>query len=325
MNYFKLQIYVLVLLMALGSCSGAYITANDHNSIGSGTKNGKTIYVANNGTDRNTGLTPETPKRNIANAIRSANPNDIIKVSPGTYRENFVIDKNITIIGNNQKNTIQDGNQTNICIIIKPEVEVQIINLTIKNGKDPGNKYFGGGIQNHGTLTLINTTITNNTSDYGGGICSYGPMTIKKTTITNNKVDVSGGGISTDHTLVMEDSTITNNTATTMSGGGIDSISPLTLRRVIISNNSAGKNGGGILCANTLIIEDSIITGNVAAILGGGIQSVDLTYVYGCVITNNRANDGGGINIRGTAYIDDPTQIANNTPNNLAGNPFIPA
>ncbi|MTK63356.1 MAG: hypothetical protein F8N15_02195 [Methanobacterium sp.] len=325
MNYFKLQIYVLVLLMALGSCSGAYITANDHNSIGSGTNNGKTIYVANNGTDRNNGLTPETPKRNIANAIRSANPNDTIKVSPGTYRENIVIDKNITIIGNNQNNTILDGNQADICIIIQPELKVHITNLTIKNGKDPGNGYYGGGIQNYGNLTITNTTITNNTSDYGGGIRSYGPITLKKATITNNHVGAAGGGISIRNTLVVEDSTITNNTA--WWGGGIDTdIKPVILRRVNIKNNSAGADGGGISSVSeSLTIEDSTITGNSAEKNGGGIYMVRLMYIYGSEITNNRANDGGGIYIRGDAYIDDLTKIANNTLNNLGGRPFIPA
>lgn len=60
---------------------------------------------------------------------------------------------------------------------------------------------------------------------------------------------------------------------------------------------------------------------------GGGIIG-GLLYVYGTSITNNRAADGGGIaNMGGHIYVDDISMnlLTGNTPNNLGGQPIIPA
>ena len=125
----------------------------------------KTIYVANNGTDRNDGLTPEKPKRNIEIALDAANPGDTIRLAPGTYKKNIQINKNLTLTGDNQNNTIIDGQQQNCCIHINAEgVTVTIANLTITGGKNKVYNYrnFGGGLRNDGILKLENSTIIDN-------------------------------------------------------------------------------------------------------------------------------------------------------------------
>ena len=111
MKNFKIPVF-LVVLMILGSFPGIYAintTPQEDMSIGevnTGADGAKTIYVTKNGTDRNDGLTPETPKRNIENALDAANPGDTIKVGPGTYQTNLQINKNITLIGEAQNSTI---------------------------------------------------------------------------------------------------------------------------------------------------------------------------------------------------------------------------
>ncbi|MBZ2164463.1 hypothetical protein [Methanobacterium spitsbergense] len=331
MKYFKLEIF-LVVLMIMGSFSGIYaINQVQHDNNGTNisennnvTDGARTIYVAKNGTDRNDGLTPETPKRNIENALIAANSGDTIRVGLGTYHTNLQINKNITLIG--AQNTVIDGQNLSNCITISTGVTITIANFNIQNGKN-NRLCYGGGIHNEGTLNLENSTITNNTSHYGGGIDNGGTMTLTRVTTINNSVSWDGGGICNNGLLTIKDSRITSNIATD-DGGSISNTGTMTLTRVTILNNSANTNGGGISNNGLLTIEDSIITNNTAN-SGGGIYNTNLLYVYGSTIIGNRANNGGGIfnsNItRSTAYIDDLTVITYNIPNNYAGKPFIPA
>ena len=362
-KYFKLHI-LLAALIVMGSFSGIYaINTAQHDNMNIGennndTDNTRTIYVAKNGTDRNDGLTPETPKRNIEIALEVANPDDNIRVGPGIYNTNLRINKNITLIGDNQNNTLIDGQTGNSCIYILG-VRVTIVNLTLKNEKglwDDSLEVNGGGIYNEGILTIENSTITNSTSRLGGGIYNKGTVTIRGVTITNNIAKYNGGGICNyEHCTLIENSTINNNTSTELNGGGIGNVhGTVTIRGVTITNNIAKYDGGGIcnyehctienskinnnhadqydgggICNNgELNVEDSTIINNTAPI-GAGIYNDNLLYVYGSTIINNMARDGGGIynyaaNISRT-YIDDLTIITNNRPNDYAGNPFIPA
>lgn len=146
MNYFKLSTFLIV-LMVMGSFSGIYAVnamKNNNQSVSidkinnTSTNGTKTIYVSKNGTDRNDGLTPGKPKRNIVKALNAVNPGDTIKVASGIYQDNLLIDKNITLIGNTQNNTILDG-QGNKCIYINPGITVTITNFTIKNGTGTNN------------------------------------------------------------------------------------------------------------------------------------------------------------------------------------------
>ena len=331
-KYLQIPI-LLVVLMIMGSFPGIYainmvqhdrMNIDENNNV---TDGARTLYVAKNGTDRNDGLTSETPKRNIENALVSANPGDIIRVGPGTYQINLQITKNITLIGDTQ-NTVIDGRRMSNCITITG-ANVIIENFIIKNGTN-NQPCSGGGIHNEGTLTLENSTITNCTSDYGGGIENYGIMTLKRVTIENNIATSRSGGIDNQiGLLTVEDSTIKNNTAQLYGGGGIGASGTVTLNRVTVEKNRANDVGGGIASGGLLTVEDSTIINNTARISGGGIFNGNLMYVYGSTISNNRANDGGGIYNNNhawcRAYIDDFAVITGNTPNNFAGNPFIPA
>jgi predicted outer membrane repeat protein len=283
----------------------------------------KTIYVANNGTDRNDGLTPTKPKRNIQQAVDATKPGDTISLAPGTYKDTpITINKNITLIGGTQSNTIIDGQQVTSCIRIQPGITATITNLTIKNGKSDSS---GGGISNDGILTLKTSTITDNGANHGGAIYNNGTMTITGVTIKNNSAHTSGGGIYSLGTLTIENSTITNNTAREIRGGGIYNDGVMTIMVGTIKNNSAAQNGGGIDNNGILTIEDSTITKNIAGNSGGGIFNTNLLYVYGSNITYNTAKSGGGIYNQNKAYVDAITIITRNKLNNIQGKPLIPA
>ncbi|MCX7785249.1 MAG: T9SS type A sorting domain-containing protein [candidate division WOR-3 bacterium] len=92
-----------------------------------------------------------------------------------------------------------------------------ITNNTISNNyADYG---YGGGIYNYysGTATITNNTITNNSAAGGGGICNYyGTATITNNTITNNYADFDGGGIYNSGTATITNNTIIDSTASTI-------------------------------------------------------------------------------------------------------------
>jgi predicted outer membrane repeat protein len=331
MNYFKISIFLIV-LMVMGTFSGIYAvkTVQDNNQIvtnyktnNTNTNGTKTIYVSKNGTDRNDGLTPVNPKRNIIHALDAVNNGDTIKVAPGTYLGNLQIDKNITLIGTTQNNTIIDG-QGSKCIYIPPGVTVTITNFNLKNGTGT-NSGFGGAILNDGILTLKNSSITDSRSECGGGIYNCGTMTILGSTIKNNIAKDYGGGISSSGTLTIEKSTITNNSVRKICGGGIHNDGLMTIIGVNIINNNATYAGGGINNDGILTVEDSTITANKAGNSGGGISNSNLLNVYGSNITYNLAKGGGGISNHNKAYVDAFTKITRNTFNNIQGKPIIPA
>lgn len=95
--------------------------------------------------------------------------------------------------------TVSGGNLSRV-FTVNTGVTVSLVNLTIANGSAANS---GGGIANHGTLTVTNCTITGNTaapaSGWGGGIyVSSGVATVVNSTISGNSAPTSsgfGGGI----------------------------------------------------------------------------------------------------------------------------------
>ncbi|MBO7725475.1 MAG: hypothetical protein J6S40_03315 [Thermoguttaceae bacterium] len=165
--------------------------------------------------------------------------------------------------------------------------------LTITNSTISGNtaSYEGGGIYNEGMLTVVGSTISGNSSGYsrygGGGIINLsGTVSVIDSTISENTSEGEGGGIyNYEGVMTITNSTVSGNNSNTSGsgagGGGIFNIhATLTIIGSTISgnnSNSYGGRGGGINNWNnfytgsesTVTIIDSIITGNTAAGSGG--------------------------------------------------------
>ena len=187
----------------------------------------------------------------------------------------------------------------------------------------------GGGVFNRGTLTLSNSTISQNTSGCGGGGVhnTDGTLTVSDTTITNNTATnaaYGGGGIyNRGGDVTVERSTISGNT-NTGGGGGISSGSfsgstgspSLTIADSTITGNTAGRDGGGLSnITGPLTVSDSTISDNTAARGGGGIYNIGATMALSSstVTANETGTDGGGVhNDRGDARVSD-TEIGANT------------
>jgi hypothetical protein len=84
----------------------------------------------------------------------------------------------------------------------------------------------GGGIWNNGTLTVTNSTVSENTADSGGGILTGGTLTVTNSTVSGNTAaDVGGGIFNSGGTLTVTNTLIDGdcNEAIASSGYNIES------------------------------------------------------------------------------------------------------
>ena len=143
------------------------------------------------------------------------------------------------------------GGDYNIFTVSSGSV-VSISGMTITNGSYRGD---GGGILNNGgTLTITDSTISGNTGNRGGGVANQrGTLTITGSTISGNTAPDAGGGVYSSTASDFEsskttitNSTISGNTATTFVGGGIYNFGGLTaIRFSTITSNTARRDGDG--------------------------------------------------------------------------------
>ncbi len=167
----------------------------------------------------------------IASAVSAASTNDIIKVAPGTYKEDVVIGKLVSLIGANRETTIIDAaglpNGIYIDGIDNPKLGGVIVSgFTIENAN-----FEGILITNAVSVTIWNNEVTNNDKslDYAAAQCPGLPP------FETNEHDDCGEGI---HLMGVYGSTV--------------------------SRNVVGGNAGGIeLSDDTGETDDNLITGNV--------------------------------------------------------------
>ncbi len=223
------------------------------------------------------------------------------------------------------------GNNSTRVFFILPGTNVTLSGIGISNGRATftgGGGASGGGLQNRGNLSIVDSTISgNSTEDVGGGIYNDtgATLTIAGTTISTNTVTNRGGGIFNfrDGVVTITDSVIRNNTA--FAGGGVYSFDgPVDLNRVTVIENTA-INGAGIFNDGLMNIESSTIAGNAATIStsggnGGGIYNFEVLNVSRSSITGNTAQfDGGGIYTPSASATITNTTIATNTARNRGG------
>jgi hypothetical protein len=139
---------------------------------------------------------------------------------------------------------------------------------------------IGGGISNHGTLTITDSTITGNQVYLtGGGIQNGGTLTITNSTVSgygaNGQPWGDGGGIS--GTVTLTNSTVSGNGAS-LSGGGIEGSGVIT-NSTISGNGNGGISRGGMEITNTILNDNS----------GPNIDGTGTSLGY-----NVSSDDGGG-------------------------------
>jgi hypothetical protein len=168
---------------------------------------------------------------------------------------------------------------------------LKLKNLTIADGfaSDHTN---GGGIANDGTLTVTNSTVSDNIASLGngGGISSNGTLTVTKSTFSNNG-GLDGGGILSGGTLTITNSTFSDNVA--HFGGAIES-GPLT----VITNSTFSGNGafagGAIDSGGTLTVTSSTFSDNDVANFGSAsFKNTILAGGQNCFLFGQPITDAG--------------------------------
>jgi len=147
---------------------------------------------------------------------------------------------------------------------------------------------IGGGILNDGVVTIKNSTISNNKTDFSaGGIYSLGTstLTVLNSTIANNSTGSQGGGMWVAKGSVVN-STIVGNTGGLGAGifkqpafPGNDQL--LAITNSTISGNNIHNNGSGVSITNSIVNNSSCTSSSV--IDGGNNLDSGNT----CNFTNN--------------------------------------
>jgi hypothetical protein len=103
----------------------------------------------------------------------------------------------------------------------------------------------------------------------GGGIDNFGTLTVSNSTLTGNS-GIDGGGIANElgATLNLVASTVANNTAT--SGGGVYNAGNLSMTNSTVADNTASIQGGGVLTTGTLQ-PSGLVTGGVLTVVNSTI------------------------------------------------------
>ena len=130
----------------------------------------------------------------------------------------------------------------------------------------------------YGSMTITDSIISDNSRS---GILNYGSLTVLNSTVSGNSTDegYAGGGISSGTfkapaSVIVVNSTISGNSASGGGGGIANSYWGVTIINSTISGNSAGDTGGAIAnYGGGVQIANSTLNGNSAP-SGGGINNV---------------------------------------------------
>jgi hypothetical protein len=158
------------------------------------------LYVSPNGSDINSGLTPENPLLTITTALDTITASILqprsIHLAEGMYSPSStgeifpLIGKSfVTLSGSNKQTTILDAEGTGRVLEITGCEGVTVDSLTIRNGKAA----MGGGIfVDLSELVLSSVVVVNDTAYLGGGDTR---VTLSDVTLTGNFAGNEGGGI----------------------------------------------------------------------------------------------------------------------------------
>ncbi|HSH04472.1 MAG TPA: choice-of-anchor Q domain-containing protein, partial [Anaerolineae bacterium] len=245
-----------------------------------------------------------------------------------------LINSTIIIDGNNAIFSRSSGAPSFRFMQIITGGNLTINNLTLTGGRAGESPEVGGAIRNWGTLTINDSTLSNNTSDAGGAIYNQnGTTTIANTLFLNNTSlgnfvsPVYGGGALHNNagTLAITSNTIISANTSARDGSGIYSVDGiLTINQADIYYNTGAGNGGGLLSLRNLTtITATTIAHNTATWGAGLYNESDFLSLTRSTIAYNQTldtTDGGGLYLRNSdAYISNSTFSQNRALNDGGG------
>ena len=256
------------------------------------------------------------------------------------------ITDSVSLLGAGPESTIIDGNGGLLGErVFQITSTVLISGVTIEHGRET--QYFGGGLNNSGQLTLINTVIFSNTdvspNGWGGGIFNSGALTISHSAIRDNatgKSNAYGGGIYNQGPLLITNSTISGNvtypkyiTSGVGYGGGLFTtfyLYTVTVVNSTFSGNRAAAGGGIFAAGSPLFLLNSTLSGNNSSGDGGGLYvSGGAASLFNVTVAGNQANSdnfgggqGGGVAQAGSGTLTFLNSIIASNAKLITGHPF---
>jgi len=233
----------------------------------------------------------------IQEGVDLARDGDTVLIAPGTYVENVLVQKNITLAGAGGGETILDAgrNQSPLRVINANNVIVRDLTLAYAGGDA-----FGGIHCIESTMTIDNCKIHSGEATFGGGIfLDQCVALITGCEITGNAAEEAGGGLyAWASQVVVRNSIIKENTA--KEGGGLFLwYSVPQVVRTIITKNEA-EAGAGIFCDEAApVIVNCAIADNIAAPGAGGIHCQTPAPVLSSPLIMNSILWGNGTAVSG--------------------------
>jgi hypothetical protein len=166
---------------------------------------------------------------------------------------------------------------------------------------------YGGGIYNcpSSTLTLINTTVSDNSAEVGGAICNGGLLTIINSAFTRNVARHRGGAIGNYGLLISNNSTFSGNSSGStgqagaiLNGGLFQSSGTLVINNGTLSGNTAGEGRGGAIFnvkGSTVVLRNSIVANSTGENCHGTITSEGYNLSSDDTCHLNREGDINGL------------------------------
>lgn len=111
-----------------------------------------------------------------------------INIAAGTYTENITITRSVILQGAGAASTILDGGQAGRVLDIPSAAQVQLHDVTVQHGKLSSNG-FGNAIFNSGTLSIANSSVTDNSIGslgFGSSIYNNGRLTLNSSQVIKN-------------------------------------------------------------------------------------------------------------------------------------------
>ena len=208
------------------------------------------------------------------------------------------------------------GNKDTELMSIAQGVSVTLNGLNLQSGYASN----GGAIDNKGTLTVENSSLSGNSTKYGlgGGIDNESTVTVENSTFSDNSSEYGpGGAIGSTGTSTVTNSTFSGNTSGDAGGAVYSYQAGISVTATTFWDNSAMDQGGAIdVDSGSLTAAASTFSSNSAE-YGGAVQgySSPMSVTDSTVSGNSSSGNGGAIiNFSGTALVANTTISGNSDP-----------
>ncbi len=250
----------------------------------------------------------------------------------GTITDPLTLGQDVTLDGSGQQVTLSGGGMSTV-ISVTAGAAVTLNDLTIADGYATGALIedsagvvtattAAGGIYNAGALTLLNSTVINNTASYNAAFYYGGPL---GTGPINNINDEYSGGILNEGTLHAIHSTLLDNTAlcyTTQTyrpnrGKGGAVCLPSSSATPQLGGGGGLVNAGGATAALTDTVAlsntlDGIRNYGQLTMTGGGVTGSIARDIAGFTgILADGLFNGGALSVSGAQFLDNELGLYN--------------